>query len=331
LNSLVEVELSNISGNHADSTNALAGFGGGILNGWLSGTGSGVAALRVHQSSITDNVAQTGGGVANVDATGYPTRTATVEVTQSTLARNMAVGAGLDRGSGGGLYNSNGSASVVNSTVSGNQAVGDDPLLGGRGGGIGNVGRGMTTTLQILNSTVAFNEATQAGGGIAVVGQVTTTETSMDAGNTLVVSNELSVTQSISNQVALATIAAPQVIAGTESCSIEDGVSNSLGGNIEDGATCGFTTGTDLENTAVVLDALADNGGPTPTHLISEDDAAFNRGVAAICEAAPVDNVDQRGVSRPQRNRCDVGAVELVIGISEMYFPEIYLHHNFSR
>jgi hypothetical protein len=38
--------------------------------------------------------------------------------------------------------------------------------------------------------------------------------------------------------------------------------------------------------------------------------AAFEAGNTATCAAAPVNNLDQRGVTRPQGIRCDIGAVE---------------------
>jgi hypothetical protein len=328
LTSRVEVEESNVVGNRTVSTNTLEGIGGGVFNGWTGGNSGGVAEMEISQSSITDNVAQTGGGVANVDGTGYPTRTVAIVILQSTLARNTAAGVGSAQGSGGGLYNSNGTATVANSTISGNQAVGSDEDLGGRGGGIGSVGRGITTTLQLLNSTLAYNEATQAGGGLAVMGQVTTTETSVEVGNTLIVNNALTVTESVTNAFALA--ASPQVILGTESCSIEDGDVNTLGGNIEDGDTCGFGFAPDFDETPVLLGPLADNGGPTFTHLITQDSVAFNHGLNAICVAAPVNGVDQRGVSRPQGERCETGALEVIDEIAELYYPWVLLHHTFQ-
>jgi hypothetical protein len=331
--SIVEVEGSRVIANRVTSTATNEGIGGGILNGWASGTNGGVAEMHVSQSSVLDNVAQSGGGIANIDATGFSTRTVELLISQSTLARNTAAGIGSQRGSGGGLFNSNGHATVANSTLSGNQALGDDTTLGGRGGGIGNFGRGITTTLQIVNSTLAFNQATQAGGGIAVLGQVVTRPTTMEVGNTLIVSNVLTVTESISNAAVLAALASPQVISGTESCSIENGSSSSLGGNIEDGTTCGLDTSADSQDTLVVLGALADNGGPTFTHLITKNNPAFDSGVVDLCAAAPVNGVDQRGVTRPQVARCDIGAVELEPipdPISEMYFPEIYLRFSFQ-
>lgn len=332
LTSVVDVAGSAIAANRVTSTNAGEGVGGGVANGWPTGNNGGVAEMRVRQSTVRDNVAQTGGGLANLDASGYPTRTAQLVVSQSTLSHNIAAGTGSQRGAGGGLYNSNATATVANSTLSANQALGDDLTAGGRGGGIANVGRGVTTTVQIVNSTLAYNQATQAGGGIAVLGQVVTRPTTIQVGNSLIVSNVLTVTQNVSNALVLATMAAPQVIVGTESCSIENGASSSLGGNIEDGTTCNLNTAADLQNTQVVLGPLANNGGPTLTHLITHTGPAYNSGVDALCTAAPVNGVDQRGVVRPQEGRCDIGAVELEPVIDptrELYFPQIYLNSSF--
>ena len=58
---------------------------------------------------------------------------------------------------------------------------------------------------------------------------------------------------------------------------------------------------------AVGLGPLQDNGGPTLTHALAPNSPAINRGTNA---GAPI--IDQRGVSRPQAGRWDIGAVEFV-------------------
>jgi hypothetical protein len=73
------------------------------------------------------------------------------------------------------------------------------------------------------------------------------------------------------------------------------------------GDTCGFDQeGDQVDVSAALLDLqpLADNGGPTMTHAITADSAAFNAGT---CEV----DTDQRGVTRPQGAMCDVGAFEV--------------------
>ena len=41
--------------------------------------------------------------------------------------------------------------------------------------------------------------------------------------------------------------------------------------------------------------------------------AAIDAGDDAVCAADPVNNLDQRGVTRPQGPGCDVGAFELKV------------------
>jgi hypothetical protein len=55
------------------------------------------------------------------------------------------------------------------------------------------------------------------------------------------------------------------------------------------------------------LEPLQDNGGPVETHAIRADSAAFNAIPESLCEL----DEDERGVTRPQGNACDVGAFEL--------------------
>lgn len=338
LTAQLDVQLSHISANRANSTAANQGLGGGILNGWGGAGSGGNAQANVSQSSVLDNVARMGGGIANIDAGGYLTRSAKITVSQSTLASNHALGDGNQGGVGGGLYNSNGDATVVNSTISGNLALGDDTTQGGRGGGIGNESSGVTTTLHVLNATIAFNQATQAGGGISVKQVVSPSASSMEIGNSLIVHNVLTTTSALTTTSGVAAHAASvQVIADSDSCALENGTTTSLGGNLEDHATCGFNSGTDLTNKTLALGPLASNGGPTFTHLITSnsfDGFAFDSGVDAICAAAPVSGVDQRGITRPQNDHCDRGAVELEIEAPlppVIYFPQIYLLFIFPQ
>src|SRR5207248_3517318 len=57
---------------------------------------------------------------------------------------------------------------------------------------------------------------------------------------------------------------------------------------------------------AVKLGPLQDNGGPTLTHALLVDSPAIEQGTSV---GAPV--IDQRGVTRPQGRRVDIGAFEL--------------------
>src|ERR687896_317988 len=52
------------------------------------------------------------------------------------------------------------------------------------------------------------------------------------------------------------------------------------------------------------IDAIADNGGPTMTHRLNYGSLAIDAAVT------PCPETDQRGVTRPQNGRCDMGAFE---------------------
>jgi len=55
---------------------------------------------------------------------------------------------------------------------------------------------------------------------------------------------------------------------------------------------------------------LQNNGGPTQTMALGPGSAAIDAADDATCAADPVNNLDQRGVTRPQGLHCDIGAVE---------------------
>jgi hypothetical protein len=215
----------------------------------------------------------------------------------------------------------------LNSTVTLNLAQGDDVAFSGRGGGIAAATQGMTTTLTVINSTLAHNEATSGGGGVASLGIITGTTATVSLGNTLVQYNvlvEASPSTDALNDVVQ--LAATTVITGSDGCLAEGGALTSLGFNAEDGDTCGLTANGDLPNMPVSLQPLAFNGGPTQTYLHFLTSAAFNGGSTTLCALAG--NVDQRGVTRPQGLNCDIGAVELVPGFWQTRFPRMVLRYQ---
>ncbi|MCB1089792.1 MAG: hypothetical protein KDM63_22315, partial [Verrucomicrobiae bacterium] len=97
-------------------------------------------------------------------------------------------------------------------------------------------------------------------------------------------------------------------------CNVDSGVAlNSLGYNLSSDSSCGFTTGTDLQNTDPQLAALADNGGPTQTRALQAGSPAINKIPLAggSCNDTGV-TADQRGYARPEPSGtlCDIGAYE---------------------
>lgn len=266
--------------------------------------GSTVSILR---TTISNNVAENnfsnsaGGGVANF--------LSDLTIEQSTLADNNA-------NNGGGLLASNysyygngdGSTTVTNTTISGNTAT-------GFGGGVMLMASPVAT---LNNVTISDNEA-QDGGGLAFYNEQADANTGSGTLNrTLIVGNSASEN-------------GDEVLA--ENATLTANNFNLFGHNGVNNASAlaGFTPGaTDITATSdgsqptalsAIVDALADNGGPTTpatkTHALDPGSPARDRAPNAACAAAPVDGVDQRDVARNQdgdgaasANECDVGAYE---------------------
>ena len=195
----------------------------------------------------------------------------------------------------GGAFLSGGTLTVNGSTVSGNSA---EPGGGvdGRGGGIFNGG-----TLTVTNSTIAHNTAVGTGGSVGggVIlrpGSATTITSSTFAGN------------SGNNGADLETESSAMTITDTimaSGCLLEGPLTDG-GHNLDVGSSCGFTSGTDLQNTNPQLGALGNNGGPTPTQALAPGSPAVDAG--GTCPAVD-GGTDQRGL--PRFTPCDIGAYEV--------------------
>lgn len=89
---------------------------------------------------------------------------------------------------------------------------------------------------------------------------------------------------------------------------VESSTITSLGNNISDDSSCGFTAGGDQQNVAGLastLGPLQNNGGSVPTTALLASSPAIDAG-AVISGII----TDQRGVGRPQCAAYDVGAYE---------------------
>ena len=187
-------------------------------------------------------------------------------------------------GEGGGVVNF-GTLTVRNSTFSGNEASGD-------GGGLHNEGAATLNNVTFANN-VADSDAngTGDGGGIFV------------ASGTVSISNSI-----VGDNRDQSTGANPK----HADCS---GTLTSAGYNlIEDVVGCtiaGVATG-NITSKNPQLFALADNGGPTQTHALRKGSDAVDAGNPAAPGSSPTacETTDQRGTTRPQGPRCDMGAFE---------------------
>ena len=82
------------------------------------------------------------------------------------------------------------------------------------------------------------------------------------------------------------------------------GSSFSGANNLADDDTCGFTN-----SSAILLGQQGYYGGSTQTVPLLPGSAAIAAGDATVCGASPVNNLDQRGFTRPD-DHCDAGAFQ---------------------
>lgn len=205
------------------------------------------------------------------------------------IESNIAVPGGASNGDGGGVYISLSNVLIESSTIAFN--------AGSYGGGIASNG-GNTI---IENSTISGNLGNGPGGGISITGtailrNTTVTENQGQNGGGIFVAatNSLSTVNSI--------------IAGNTAS-----MSNDCGGSItssgfnlvQDASGCLGLIASDITGVTPLLGALSDQGGPTLTHPLLLGSPAINTGLNANCAL-----MDQRGITRPQGEVCDIGAFE---------------------
>lgn len=302
INGGVILSNSSITSNVAISNGNSSGLGGGIYSG---------GALIIGNSNLSNNrAANLGGAIYAVTTTGT--------ITGSILSGNHTQGAlgggGMvlapnsaiivdgtsfynnDSTSAGGAITNFGNLAVTNSSIYSNTAIG--------GGGIFNVG-----TVTMTNVTIANNRATSnSGGGLfnACFGFVCTNPGMITVTNSTIAGNSASTTgggifDDVNVTVTLTnTIVANNTASSGANCigTIIDGGKN-LQWNPNTG--CGFA----LAAGDPKLAPLANYGGATKTMGLFVGSAALEAALDAACPAK-----DQRGVTRPQGNHCDIGAFE---------------------
>jgi hypothetical protein len=279
VNNLVTVALDSLIVTKGQASGAgVNGEGGAILNhGWLT----------ITDSTFSNNSASGPGGAI----VAYRT----VTIIDSTFSGNSS----SDSLSGGGaIYNAY-TVTIKSSLFSGNSADAN----GGGGGAIINtapatianstfignsaaIGGAILTTnaLTIMNSTIAGNTASYLTGGLDIEGNTTNLSNMIIADNFVTASGN------------------------NEDCLLQVGANIGTNTNnlIEDGTCSPALSG------APSLGALADNGGATQTLALLAGSTAIDAGDDATCAASPVDNLDQRGTTRPNGAHCDIGAYEYV-------------------
>jgi sugar lactone lactonase YvrE len=321
----VTIEGGEISNNVAQEGGGIYYFGNSVLtvrNGtWLHNNqarGSGGGIYKYSGTTLLNNITLSGneadfdgGGIANysggatlTDVTlngnvahgnggGLAITSGAVTLSNATLSGNMA---DFD---GGGLYNLyNGTATLTNVTLSGNKAVGN-------GGGLYNPG-----TATLTNVTLSSNEASYGGGLYSLnFGTVLLVHVTF-SGNTAHFAGGGIYRLSGSGTVTVRN----SIVANSTSGGNCFGAVNNAIGNLSNDATCGFDIVPNL-----VLGPLADNGGPTLTHMPLPGSPAIDYG----SNGCPPPDTDQRGGIRPVGSGCDAGAVEYGAILPMLYLPMI--------
>lgn len=279
-------------------TNNSAYNGGGIDN-------SGTIALNNSTVSGNTTTSGAGGGILN-------NPNGRVTVNNSIVAENSAP-------SGGGIYSYDGTVTVNNSTFTGNHGGGissnngtltvSNSTFTGNAAGNGAGIRNSYGTADVTNSTFTGNIGTSGTGGISSLGTLTVINSTV-SGNSGVNGGGI---RNFGYTVILKnTIGATNLTGGNCSGTITDG-----GGNLSyPDTTCPGI------NADPKLGPLQNDLGPTQTMALGPGSAAIDAGIDAICAAAPVNGLDQRGIARPWGAHCDIGAVEQV-PIKSMWLPAI--------
>jgi hypothetical protein len=284
--SQVTLIASQVNHNRAESNGYTRGGGMLITN----------SALRIEDTHISNNTGVSTGG-ESLSATlgvGLYISSRPTQIYRSTISDNygeMIYTGGSNHCCGGGLH-ARGGFLMVNTTVSGNRVHNhSDGIV--RGGGI-LISSGLD--ISIINSTIVDNSVTGGtplGGGIAREGS-----NLVEFANTIIANNTTS-TGSNSNCVLFYSPHGP--LTSNEYNLIDD----------LDGCT-GFPGANDMVTTAT-LGPLADNSGPTLTHMpvstppLDSANPAVEPDPPASGVACPA--TDQRGAPRGT-DQCDVGAVE---------------------
>ncbi|MEL7208144.1 MAG: choice-of-anchor Q domain-containing protein, partial [Actinomycetota bacterium] len=258
--------------------------------------GGAVRALRlaVHRSQFVDNVSRDNGwgwsGASAIEA-------GTATVVESTIVGNESMG----------LQEIDGGAVLADQLTLRSSTVADNDLTAGRGAGIATrAGSGAPET-EIVDSTVSGNTvATGSGGGVHTAGDLsivrsTIASNSAESGSNIDVGEEARV--SIQGSIIDDPVGAPSCPAPLElvsdSLDSDGSCSSSESSNVRRGVDAG-------------LGPLAANGGLTPTHLPSPTSPAIDLVPIDRC-GEPIED-DQRDLPRPVGPSCDAGAVELQPG-----------------
>lgn len=303
--------LANLNGNVSISGSTFttnSAFDGGALNVASSGV------VTVTNSLFNSNTASYGGAIES---------NGTLHVDHSSLRQNKATA-----GDGGAIWVLNGASDIRYSTIADNQSgttgggvscyantlsISNSTLSGNTAGSTGGAIYS-TCKLTVINSTLSGNKApANGGGGIYQAGAATSTVAASTITN-----NTATFGAGVYNDgLGTSTLTLSSTLLANNTTGNCDGVVASNGYNLSTDTNCANLTKTgDKQNIALPLGPLADNGGPTLTHLPLTGNPAID---AIPTPCTP--NTDQRDAPRPFGTGCDIGAVEVGQTPHLLYLP----------
>jgi len=301
-----------------DITGAVTIFGAGAGTTTIDAGALGDRVFQVVSSTAAlqlNDVTVRNGNVASGDGGGID-NAGTLVVNDSVLSNNTA-----SAGQGGGLFSGGGSSATLNRvSVTSNVA--------GTGGGIAAVGdMTHTVTLDVNASAITANTANSGStaiytdrstgslvnvtvsgnnsGALPAVLVASSSAGPLTLTNVTIADN----TVGLANNGGLPAVrVANSIFANNTSANCVGGFT-SLGHNLDSAGSCALGGTGDLSNLGAGLDSLGNYGGTTPTHRLQTSSPARDKGDNDLCPPT-----DQRGVSRPVNNICDIGAVEYLPG-----------------
>ena len=280
-------------------TNVAVGGGGGL--GQSSGT------TIVQDSRFVGNTTESqpiGGGSGFTGGGGILNFGGVLTVLDSEILSNRALGTGLERGIGGGILSTFGSATEIGRTWVANNTA-------SLAGGLGILGQG-----RMIESTVSSNSASnELGGGVWADGLFAIENSTISANSGGIMSNSgpldlkhVSIVGNsgpglAANQSAVATSHSMIADNAPTDCFLSISSLTESGPNLDSDDSCSFDSALGLSGLDPILGPLMDNGGPTPTHALLLGSPAINVGSGSSGLAT-----DQRGL--PRDGRPDLGAFE---------------------
>jgi hypothetical protein len=311
-----------------------------VNNNLVDGSGGAIGStgdILVVRSTVYGNTTDGDGGALYADEDGD------ITVVQSTVDGNTA------DGPGGAIFTLDGDVTIVDSTVNGNRADDRGGAISGeadvniinstiaRNAAVAHVGGGVWARgdMYVSNSTISDNYAEGHGGGLVAAG-VIRLDRSTVVGNAASAAGDVGAGERLE---AFGSIIGPPnttVVAGhaqrtPRTCQVPPSSSRSFGYNFVSDTSCFLQGPGDVEGGGdPQLEPLSQNGGLGATRMPEPDSPVLDRIPAGECHPAPFGEVlegeqhlegqvpnravllagDQRGVPRPQRDACDVGAVE---------------------